>query len=176
MKHERSVRISAGPALVVVALLTACAGRAGEQSLPANILPTCSEEVIARLPDRVLYGNRLLPEDSVPVARLLATPEADKGPSSITDPALRNGETVSANLKRHLVRGARHAGARATDLAAFVDADGMITRTHVLVSSGDSAFDAAAVRVVESMRFTPAVHEDCRLGVWLRIPITYASR
>jgi periplasmic protein TonB len=57
-----------------------------------------------------------------------------------------------------------------------LDDEGNVARTRVAGSSGHEALDEAAERVMREARFTPALHQDRRVAVWIQLPITFQTR
>jgi TonB family protein len=57
----------------------------------------------------------------------------------------------------------------------FIDETGAVKRTQLSQRSGYPALDAAALRVAEVMRFSPAYNRDELVSVWIEIPIVFRS-
>ena len=58
----------------------------------------------------------------------------------------------------------------------YIDQTGAVQDTRVSRSSGYEALDAAALRVADRFRFTPALNRDNAVAVWVQFPITFVSR
>jgi protein TonB len=58
----------------------------------------------------------------------------------------------------------------------YIDETGGVQDTRVSRSSGYEALDAAALRVADRFRFTPALNRDNAVAVWVQFPITFVSR
>lgn len=90
-------------------------------------------------------------------------------------PRLLNRDEVQNLVRRNYPPSLRAAGIGGAVLVwAFVDANGRVTRTLVKSSSGYQDMDAAAMRVVQAMRFQPALNRDTRVGVWIAQKISMA--
>lgn len=57
----------------------------------------------------------------------------------------------------------------------FIDEDGYVLRRLLDRSSGHELLDRAALEVAEIMKFSPALHRDRRVAVWVSIPIRFSS-
>jgi TonB family protein len=57
----------------------------------------------------------------------------------------------------------------------FIDETGAVRRTQISQRSGHPALDAAALRVAEVMRFSPAYNRDRVVSVWIEIPIVFRA-
>ncbi len=89
-------------------------------------------------------------------------------------PELRNKAEVARALLRYYPPLLRDAGVSATvKVWFFIDANGRVVKTQINVSSGYDAFDDAAVKVANLMRFRPAQNMDKRVPVWVSIPIVF---
>jgi TonB family protein len=89
-------------------------------------------------------------------------------------PRLINRREVVDALARHYPRNLRQAGiAGRVVLWIFIDQQGAVVRSHVEESSGSTALDAAAQRVAEVMRFSPAKNRDKVTAVWIAQPINF---
>jgi len=81
---------------------------------------------------------------------------------------------VARALLRYYPPLLRDAGVSATvKVWFFIDANGRVVKTQINVSSGYDAFDDAAVKVANLMRFRPAQNMDKRVPVWVSIPIVF---
>lgn len=93
------------------------------------------------------------------------------------DPALLDVDSVITALQREYPAELRDAGIGGrTVLWLLVDANGNVTSTRVLRSSGHAALDSAAMRVGGVMRFRPAENRGHPIAVWIAQPITFQPR
>jgi TonB family protein len=53
---------------------------------------------------------------------------------------------------------------------------GQVDSVEVLESSGQTAFDSAAVEGAKEMRFTPARKDGKRIDVWAKVPVHFSKR
>jgi TonB family protein len=92
-------------------------------------------------------------------------------------PALLNPDDVKRALERNYPALLRDAGisGRVT-LWLLLDESGRVTQTEVKESSGHVAFDDAARKVGELMRFSPAMNRDERIKVWVMLPIVFTTK
>ncbi len=98
-------------------------------------------------------------------------------PSACIDvpPSLLNTADVGRALARHYpptLRDARIGGT--TTLRVFVVETGHVLNTQIGRSSGHQLFDEAALRVVEVMRFSPALCGGEPQPAWVSIPIVFS--
>jgi len=92
-------------------------------------------------------------------------------------PELKNKTEVSKALERFYPPLLRDAGISGTvQMWFFIDEDGRVIRTQVNQSSGYEAFDEAAKKVAELMRFSPALNRDKKVPVWVSIPIVFQTQ
>lgn len=90
-------------------------------------------------------------------------------------PRLLNRAEVLAALSRAYPQRLQNAGiSRQVVLWLYIDEGGKVTRTQVQTSSGIRALDDAAVRVAESMCFSPAKNRDKVTSVWITQPIDFS--
>jgi TonB family protein len=152
--------------------LCACAARAADP----RTLPPCSEVLTAELPPvptpdqvrAVRDSLRALGED--PEKELIFVPY-DRAPELI------NRRKAAAALERHYPRALRAAGRGGRVVVwTLVDHEGSVRATEIARTSGQLAFDRAAVAVLREFSFSPATRESCRAAVWIRLPITFAVR
>jgi TonB family protein len=90
-------------------------------------------------------------------------------------PELQNREEVQEALRNSyppLLRDAGIAGSPAVHF--FIDAEGVVQRFMISKYSGYPAFDAAALNVAASMRFSPAYNRDETVSAWVEIPIVFS--
>jgi protein TonB len=91
-------------------------------------------------------------------------------------PELKNREEVGRALQRNYPPLLRDAGIGGTVLIwALIDEAGAVMRTQVKTGSGHDALDAAATKVGEIMKFTPALNRDQKVKVWIALPIVFKS-
>jgi TonB family protein len=93
-------------------------------------------------------------------------------------PELTNRDEVMALLVENYPPLLRDAGIGGTTTGwLLIDENGSVIRTRVRVrdSSGHEALDAAAQRVLERMKFTPAEHNGMRIPVWIQLPVVFKT-
>ena len=117
----------------------------------------------------------LLPPPPGPADRDLSA--APTFTPSTVSPRLDNPGEVVRLLERFYPPFLRDAGIGGTvRVWFFIDAEGRVQRTLIDESSGFDDLDAAALRVADRMRFTPAWNRDRRVPVWVSIPIVFEVR
>ena len=120
--------------------------------------------------------------DDNPVTELPPPPSGAR-PSDVpawiprdVEPALTNGREVERVLEQRYPPRLREVGIGGTVvLHVFVDADGVPMRSQVIESSGYPPLDAAAIEVVDRMKFSPALSRDKPVGVWARQGVTFKA-
>ncbi|HUE77003.1 MAG TPA: energy transducer TonB [Longimicrobiales bacterium] len=60
-----------------------------------------------------------------------------------------------------------------TVLMVRVTEAGAVDTSYVLVSSGESAFDSAAIAGSRDLRFEPARQGEDRVAMWVRLPVRF---
>ncbi len=89
-------------------------------------------------------------------------------------PTLTNAAQITRVLMEQYPPLLRDAGIGGTvQVWFFIDETGRVAKTQIHQPSGFDAFDQAALRVADRMRFTPAYNRDQRVQVWVSIPITF---
>jgi protein TonB len=145
--------------------------------IPVDIPPPAASWDIRRgdvtgegLAGGVADGLRVPREDSI------AKPDRDT--PSFTPHTVRPEVTNRSEVQRALVseypamlRDAQIGGTVLVWL--FVDTDGRVENSKVQQTSGYPMLDAAALKVANTMRFTPAFNRDQKVPVWVSIPITF---
>jgi protein TonB len=92
-------------------------------------------------------------------------------------PRLTNSAEVTRILEREYPPLLRDAGIQGQVRVWFyIDQDGAVVDTRVHETSGQAGLDAAALRVADRMRFSPALNRDRPVAVWVSIPITFRVR
>lgn len=92
-------------------------------------------------------------------------------------PRLLNAAHVQQLLARSYPAALREAGIGGTALFhAFVDVAGRVQEARLIRGSGAAALDAAGLRVLTEMRFSPARNRDRAVGVWVEVPVTFTVR
>ena len=92
-------------------------------------------------------------------------------------PEVRNREVVQDLLVRNYPPLLRDAGVGGTVLAwLLIDDDGNVIRTKLSKSSGHEALDAAGLKVIEQIKFTPAEHNGVPVNVWIQMPIAFKTQ
>lgn len=115
-----------------------------------------------------------LPPPPVPTAGdELASFEAF-APGRMVAPRLRNEGEIARALERFyppLLRDARIGGT--VSVLFWIDETGKVVQYQISESSGFPAFDEAAVKVADLMRFSPAMNRDQPIRVVVAMPITF---
>jgi len=89
-------------------------------------------------------------------------------------PRLANPAEAQRALEREYPSLLRDAGIGGrVGLLVHIDAAGKVLEARVGESSGKAQLDAAALKVVDAFRFSPALNRDRAVEVWIRIPITF---
>ena len=89
-------------------------------------------------------------------------------------PILRNRAEVGRALTREYPQLLRDAGVGGScEVWIRISESGAVQDVQVNQSSGHPALDAAAVRVGQTMTFSPAMNRDKQVPVWVSIPITF---
>ncbi len=92
-------------------------------------------------------------------------------------PVVNNTAAVQRALEREYPPALRDAGIGGTVfLQFFIDEEGVVRNAVVDESSGNAQLDQAALRVSEVFEFRPALNQDTRVAVWVRIPVTFQTR
>ncbi|MBX6364860.1 MAG: TonB family protein [Gemmatimonadetes bacterium] len=92
-------------------------------------------------------------------------------------PELKNGPEVVAALKRFYPTVLRDAGIGGTVLTwLLIDEHGQVIKALVKEPSQYPAFDEAALKVAELMRFSPGYNRDVAVMVWVALPIQFVAR
>lgn len=93
------------------------------------------------------------------------------------EPEMINRDEVSEVLQREYPTTLQDAGiGGVVELYLFIDENGRVQNREVSQSSGREALDAAAIRVTEAMRFSPAINQDQPVPVWIVMPINFTAR
>lgn len=92
-------------------------------------------------------------------------------------PRILNPDQVRRALEREYPATLRDAGLGGTVYVLFhVGENGEVLQAEVDASSGFEALDAAALRVADAMRLSPARNRDRVVAVWIRMPIVFQVR
>jgi TonB family protein len=93
------------------------------------------------------------------------------------EPKLTNQTEVEQALEQFYPPLLKEAGIDGRVVMWFlIDETGVVRVTRVNTSSGFEALDAAAGRVAQTMKFTPAQNRGTTTQVWVQIPITFTSK
>jgi protein TonB len=134
-----------------------------------------------RVPDDITVPLPIRDERSLPP---LPPPKIiDEGKNSerwiprTIEPRLRNTEEIQRALTRLYPSTLRDAGIGGqTVIWFYIDEKGNVARTEVKQPSQHPAFDAAALRVADLMKFSPAYNRDKPVAVWVSLPILFSAR
>jgi TonB family protein len=92
-------------------------------------------------------------------------------------PEITNRREVAVALEREYPPLLRDAGVTGTvSVWVFIDEEGRVRRTKVNESSGHAALDDAAMRVAETIQFSPGMNGDEAVPVWISLPIMFSVR
>ena len=95
---------------------------------------------------------------------------------SDTPPALLNERQVQALIRQYHPRILEDVGlGGSVEMWIYVDESGAVARHEVKTSSGNSLLDAAAARVVNQMRFSPATIGDRATPVWVQQQLVFPA-
>jgi TonB family protein len=92
-------------------------------------------------------------------------------------PKLLNQQDVGATLQRYYPPLLRDAGIGGTaNVWFFIDEDGKVLKAELKQSTGHDALDEAALRVAQTMVFSPALNRDQKVNVWVDMPIVFRAK
>jgi TonB family protein len=100
-------------------------------------------------------------------------PPAATGAGATRRPELRNLPAVQQALQRRLGELQRQGVSGELRVWAFVDERGQVTTRVVSEPTGICALDMAALDVTRIMRFSPALRNGERVGVWVELPVHF---
>jgi protein TonB len=105
-------------------------------------------------------------------------PTADINTPSFTPHTIKPRLINEADVQRALVREyppiLRDAGIGGqVEVWLYIDTEGKVQNTKVNKGSGYGQLDEAALKVGQTMRFTPAQNRDLKVPVWVSIPVTF---
>lgn len=121
--------------------------------------------------ERVVVG-----EEGPPVERAALGEEPTFTPFTVA-PDLLNRARVGQALEENYPEELRSAGIGGTARVwFFIDETGAVADVRLQESSGHQAIDEAALRVANTMEFTPALNRDEKVPVWVAFPITFMVR
>jgi protein TonB len=91
-------------------------------------------------------------------------------------PQVLNREEIVRMLERTYPPMLRDAGIGGdVNVWFLLDVDGRVMKTQVAEPSGYELLDAAALKVAEIMKFSPAMNRDKRVQVWVSLPIHFMT-
>jgi protein TonB len=92
-------------------------------------------------------------------------------------PDITNRRAVAEALEEAYPSDLREAGVGGTvQVWFFITDQGTVRKTQVNRSSGSQALDDAALKVANTIQFTPAMNRDEAVPVWISLPITFTTR
>jgi protein TonB len=105
-------------------------------------------------------------------------PQVDRNTPSFTPMTIRPRLTNQPEVERALVREyppiLRDAGIGGTvEVWLYINTEGAVENAKVNKGSGYSQMDDAALKVGQTMKFTPAFNRDLKVPVWVSIPVTF---
>ena len=170
------------------AIETGASGGASPLPGRAISLPIPAQPVIdPRLPIPDAGTDPWVPPGDAPVSR--TAPSGPPGGAldnaetrggfvvSKVPPQLLNAPEVQRALERNYPALLRDAGIGGrVVLWLLVDETGRVIQTDVREGSGQAAFDSAAARVGEIMRFSPGQNREDRVKVWVSLPVVFRTR
>jgi TonB family protein len=93
------------------------------------------------------------------------------------EPELKNRRTVQQALTTFYPAILRERKVSGTvQLWVRIDEAGKIVKVQIKQSSGEDAFDRAAVQVADVMQFSPAMNRDKNVSVWIQVPIMFKAQ
>jgi TonB family protein len=96
---------------------------------------------------------------------------------SMIAPELLNAAEVERELTRRYPAAQRAAGVGGqVDVQLWLDEEGRVVRSAIARSSGDEALDAAALKVVDVMRLSPARSRNVPVRVIVTVPVLFRVR
>jgi TonB family protein len=97
-------------------------------------------------------------------------------PFTVAPQILNRDEVVEAMRSAYPTR-LRDAGIGGTvSVWFYIDDQGRVARRIVNEGSGVEELDRAALELAGVYRFSPAMNRERRVGVWVSLPITFATR
>jgi TonB family protein len=94
-------------------------------------------------------------------------------PGDVVPPKLLNGDELRRNMRRFYPENERTAGHEGAVLVAVhIGADGAVSAIDILTSAG-AAFDEAAQKIANLMRFEPAKRQGQAVAVKIKAPIIF---
>jgi protein TonB len=92
-------------------------------------------------------------------------------------PEILNVAEVQREMARLYPPSLRDAGIGGTvELSLYIDENGQVLEAKVLRGSGHGSLDAAALRLSDGFRFSPALNRDKRVAVWVSFPVVFQVR
>lgn len=149
---------------------------------PAPIQPPALPMISTEAPEHVTIPSTRIEHN--PPELLPAPPSVTDDPGGfqalapyMVPPRLRNPDEVRRTLQRNYPPILRDAGIGGTvNVHIWLDENGEIVRSRIGQSSGHPSLDEAALRVVEIMRFAPALNRDRAVRVIVNLPIEFKAR
>jgi TonB family protein len=92
-------------------------------------------------------------------------------------PELSNREEITALFQKYYPPLLRDAGIGGKVLGwVLVGEDGKVIKTQLRESSGNEALDAAGLKLLDKMEFTPAEHTGRPVPVWIALPVIFKTQ
>ena len=112
-----------------------------------------------------------------PPAETSLSPEPSGFAPYTVRPELRDRAQAARLVEQYYPTLLKEMGVEGSVLVALlVDTVGHVSDARVLESSGQRAFDEAALAAAGRLRFTPAVDRERRVAVWVSVPIVFTLK
>ncbi len=97
-------------------------------------------------------------------------------PMTVAPRILNQDEVVNALIRDYppLLRDAGIGGS--VQVWFFIDEQGRVRKRQIDKSSGYPGLDAAALKIADIMRFSPALNRERKVSVWVSLPITFTAK
>ena len=161
----RGKEVGRGGATVRLAAAVALVAAACSVDAPAEPFQADPEEAVVEAP---------APTETEPVFSAQEIPQ----PTQYTQaPSIVNRDEVVTIMEEEYPPLLRNAGVGGTvKVWFFINEEGVVSDVRVDETSGEEALDAAAVRVAQRFRFTPAQNDGKPVPVWISVPVTFQVR
>ena len=146
-----------------VVLAVALVGAACSVDAPADPMQADPADAVVEVP---------APAKAEPMFTAQEIPQPTKYTQA---PSIVNRDEIVTAMEDEYPPALRDAGVGGTvKIWFFITEDGSLSDLRVDESSGHEALDAAAIRVAQRFRFSPASDEGTPVPVWISVPVTFA--